>query len=468
VLGSGGAAGEAASSGGQPGTGGLNGTGGVVGTSGVAGAGTGGATGTGENGPDGGSINPTACSTGSAQSADVTVNLSGLQQKITGFGVSSAWAGSFANASDPDYLWSTTTGAGLTLLRIRYGDGLTIAQSAAKAGVTVWMAPWGTGTNGSPGGSFTTSQNDPNGCTNKGAMPVLTDLPGFANALVTWVQNAKTKGVPIYAVSAGNEPDSCGINQTTSYSPAQMTAWINVLGPAMAAIDVKIMAPETMNVCGFTGYFSAIKNDSAAWNTVSIFASHEYGCGTLPSQPSIAAAGKEYWETEVDTGTGTGDSTGDGIASALKMATTIHNDLTKANLNAWHIWWLYNASGNGGCLYDTTTKVWTKRLWVLGNYARFVRPGYVRVSTSGTVPSGVYVSAYQNPADGTVAMVAINTNSAASPLSLYVSGVVPCTMTPWVTSANDSLAPKSAITVSNARFSATLDAQSVTTFVGKP
>jgi glucuronoarabinoxylan endo-1,4-beta-xylanase len=452
------------SAGGQPGTGGASG-----GRSGSGGtSGSGGATGAGGGATDGGVINPTACSTGSAQSGDVTVNLSSLQQKITGFGVSSAWAGSYRNASDPDYLWSTTKGAGLTLLRIRYGDGLAIAQAAAKAGATVWMTPWGTGTNGSPGGSFTTSQNDPNGCTGKGSMPVLTNLQGFANALVTWVQDAKNKGVPIYAVSAGNEPDSCGINQTTSYSPAQMVDWLKVLGPAMKGLNVKVMAPETMNVCGFTGFWNAIKADTTAWDTVDIFASHEYGCGTLPSQPTIAAAGKEYWETEVDTGTGKGDSSGDGIASALPMATTLHNDMTKANLNAWHIWWLYNASGNGGCLYDTTNNVWTKRLWVLGNYARFVRPGYMRVSTSGTVPSGVYVSAYQNPADGTLAVVAINTNTSASPLSLYVSGVVPCSITPWVTSAADNLASKSPITVSNARFSVTLDAQSVTTFVGKP
>ena len=183
-------------------------------------------------------------------------------------------------------------------------------------------------------------------------------------------------------------------------------------------------------------------------------------------QPTIAADGKEYWETEVDTGTGKGDN-GDGITSALPMATTLHNDLTKANLNAWHIWWLYNASGNGGCLYDTTTNMWTKRLWVLGNYARFVRPGFMRVTTTGTTPAGVLVSAYQNPADGTVVVVAINSNTSATPVSLYVSGVVPCSMTPWVTSAADNLASKSPITVSNARFSATLDAQSVTSFVGK-
>src|SRR5947207_1053555 len=97
----------------------------------------------------GGSGGSSTCGGGTAQSSDVTINESSLQQKITGFGVSSAWAGSYANASDPDYLWSTTSGAGLPLLRIRYGDGLAIAQAAAKAGVTVWMTPWGTGANGS-------------------------------------------------------------------------------------------------------------------------------------------------------------------------------------------------------------------------------------------------------------------------------------------------------------------------------
>ena len=363
-------------------------------------------------GPGGAVINPTACSTGTAQSADVTVNLSGVQQKITGFGVSSAWAGSYNNASDADYLWSTTKGAGLTLLRVRYGDGLAIAQSAAKNGATVWMTPWGTGQNGSTGGPDTTSQTA-NGC--KSAVPVLTNPTDLASKLVSWVQNAKTQGVPIYAVSAENEPDSCGINSTTSYSAAQLATWIDVLGPAMSAIGVKVMGPETQNACGFTSYYAAIKNDSAAWNAVSIFASHEYGCGTLPSEPAIAMANKEYWETEVDTGTASSDRSGDGIASALLMASTMHNDLTKANLNAWHLWWLYNASNNGGCLFDTTTKVWTKRLWVMGNFSRFVRPGYMRVSTSGTAPAGVLLSAYKNPADGTVAVVAINSNTSRHP-----------------------------------------------------
>jgi glucuronoarabinoxylan endo-1,4-beta-xylanase len=396
----------------------------------------------------------------------VSIDESNLEQQIRGFGVSSAWAGSYSNKSDPDYLWSTTTGAGLTLLRIRYGDGLAIAQAAVKYGATVWMTPWGTGPNGSPGGSVTTTQTDPNGC--KGSMPVLTNPEEWANNLVSWVQNAKSQGVPLYAVSAENEPDSCGINQTTSFSATQLATWIGgYLGPAMAPLGVKVMGPETQNACGFKTYFSAIQNDAAAWKAVDIFASHEYGCGTLPSEPAIASASKEYWETEVDTGTANGDSPGDGIASALLTATTIHNDLTKANLNAWHYWWLY-CSNNSGCLYDTGTKVWAKRLWVLGNFSRFVRPGWKRVGTSGTTPSGVFVSAYIDPTSSGLSIVAINTNASSKDLSFYISGSAPCALTPYETSASKDLGEGSSITVSGSRFMATLAAQSVTTFTGKP
>lgn len=349
------------------------------------------------------------------------------------------------------------------MLRIRYGDGLAVAQAAVPYGVTVWMTPWGTGPGGSPGGPDTTTQTNPNGCT--GSMPVLSNGQDLANALVSFVQNAKSQGVPIYAVSAENEPDSCGINQTTSYSPTQLAAWIgSFLGPAMSAIGVRVMAPETQNGCGFPGYFSAIQSNSAASGAVSIFASHEYGCGSLPVEPSIASAGKEYWETEVDTGSVSGDM--DGMPSALNLAQTIHADLTKANLNAWHYWWMW-AGGTSG-LYDTTTKVWRKALWVMGNFSRFVRPGYMRVSTSGNPPSGVSMTAYINPSSRAIVIVAINTNTSTSNLPIFISGSAPCTLVPWETSASSNLAQGSGVTVSNSRVSLTLAGQSVTTFVGMP
>jgi len=446
--------------GGMPGAG--RGSGGASGSGGTSGSGAA----SGAGGTGGAPIGSGTCGGGTAQASDITISEASLQQVIRGFGVSSAWSGSYANASDPDYLWSTTKGAGLSLLRIRYGDGLAIAQAAAKAGVTVWLTPWGTGTNGSPGGSYTTTQTNPNGCT--GSMPVLTDPQNWAKALATYVQNAKSQGVPLYAVSGENEPDSCGINQTTSFSATQLATWIGgYLGPAMAPLGVKVMGPETQNACGFKTYFSAIQSDMAAWNAVDIFASHEYGCGTLPAETAITSANKEYWETEVDTGSANGDSGGGGIASALLTATTMHNDLTKANLNAWHYWWLY-CSGNSGCLYDTSKKAWAKRLWVMGNFSRFVRPGWKRVSTSGTAPSGVLVSAYIDPTTNSVSIVAINSSTSSASVSFYISGNAPCSLTPYETSASKDLAAGSSVTVAQGRVTAMLSAQSVTTFVGTP
>jgi glucuronoarabinoxylan endo-1,4-beta-xylanase len=284
---------------------------------------------------------------------------------------------------------------------------------------------------------------------------------------VDFVETMAGEGVPIYAISAENEPDSGGMNHTVSFTATELAEWIGShLGPALAGTDTKVMAPETMNWWGFPEYFRAIQNNSAAWEYVSIFASHEYGLGPSEPEPEITAAGKEYWQTEVDTGRAADDPTGDNMPTALNLAKAIHNDLTRANLNAWHYWWLW-AGGTSG-VYNTDTDVWTKRLWVMGNFSRFVRPGYMRVSTSGDAPQGVLISAYTNTADGTVVVVAINQNSSATPLSMFISGAAPCDMTPWVTSDSDNIAAKSPITVNGARFSASLEAKSVTSFVGKP
>ncbi len=415
-------------------------------------------------GSGGAGVNPT-CSTGTAQAGDVTLTLSSLQQKISGFGVSTAWGSTFRDpAKDPDMLWSTTTGAGLTLHRIRIGGGTTsetqIAQKAVTYGVKVWATPWEVNP------ADTSGPNCPGNsqCANP---PKLTNGQDWASRLATFVATMKTAGVPIYAVSAENEPDSGGMNGTTSYTATELASFIGTyLGPALAGTDAKVMGPETENWWGFPSYFQAIQDNSAAWGYISILASHEYGKGPSGPEPTITAAGKEYWETEVDTGSTSDDPTADNMPSALHLATTINDDLTKANLNAWHYWWLW-AGGSSG-LYDTNTNVWTKRFWVMGNFSRFVRPGYMRVSTSGTTPSGVSLSAYTNQADGTIVVVAINTNASDTPVSLFISGAAPCTVTPWVTSDTDSLAAKSPIMVTGARFSATLGAKSVTSFVGKP
>jgi glucuronoarabinoxylan endo-1,4-beta-xylanase len=104
----------------------------------------------------------------------------------------------------------------------------------------------------------------------------------------------------------------------------------------------------------------------------------------------------------------------------------------------------------------------------MGNFSKFVRPGYVRVGITGE-PSSVQIVPFVNPTDATLAIVALNSGNSAQQVSFFVSGSAwPGTVTPYVTSASSNLAAETAISVSAARFSGSLAAQSVTTFVGRP
>ena len=85
------------------------------------------------------------------------------------------------------------------------------------------------------------------------------------------------------------------------------------------------------------------------------------------------------------------------------------------------------------------------------------------------MPSTVHVVSFVNPTDKTVAIVALNDDTNALQVSFFVGGTAwPASVTPNVTSDSLILAAGTAIPVTAGRFSSSLPAQSVTTFVGKP
>jgi glucuronoarabinoxylan endo-1,4-beta-xylanase len=369
------------------------------------------------------------------------------------------------SAADADLLWSTTSGAGLSLHRIRIApDGTTtetnIAKLAVARGATVWATPW------SPAAAYKSNGNVNGGTIVDGSRQA------WAGSLANFVSTMKSAGVTIFAVSAQNEPDaSISTYESCTYTASALATFVgSFLGPALANSGVKLVGPETQNWCNFKSYADAIMNNSSAASYISIIATHEYGCADaahVVPYTTGTSAGKEFWETEIYD-QGNNNVADSGMGSALRVVTLIHNAIAVANMNAWHYWWVYPNSAGNGALWDYTTKQATKRLYVMGNYSRFVRPGYQRVNTSGTVPSGVLLSAYKSASDGTVVVVAANNNNSATSLSVFISGAAPCSVTPWVTSSADSLASKTALTVGGSRFTFSLGAQSVTTFVGKP
>jgi O-glycosyl hydrolase len=330
-------------------------------------------------------------------------------------------------------------------------------------------------------------------------------------------------------MSAANEPDfaSCGSSigppcngdyASMVYTANEMVAFVKKLGPKLQALNppVKLIAPETQEWihlwsntsatgstvsghpnssdplnCGCFGntptttgcattctqgngydYGHWLAGDATAWSLVDIIGTHEYDTQHAEPWPSDVEGGKpskEVWMTEMS-GLMYWPEQGPSpdISNGVAVAGWIHSALVTGNASAW-LWWWYQESGandNEGLYLLSGAD--TKRHYTIGNYSKFVRPGYVRVEVTGSIPANVLLSAYKGT-DGTVVVVAINNGSSSATVPITISGgtTTPASMTPTVTSLTDNLASGTAVTVTGGSFTASLASMTVTTFVGK-
>jgi glucuronoarabinoxylan endo-1,4-beta-xylanase len=386
-----------------------------------------------------------------ANPVQVTINWTNVHQIIDGFGASSAWKTSITDAQ-ADMFFSVDTGIGLSLLRNRIApDGttaeLSVMQKAVARGAKVWSAPW------TPPASWK-DNND----YNNGGHLLSSRYQDYANQLANYVANMKAAGIDLLAISIQNEP-----NYTASYESCLWTAqefhdFVPYLYSALVARGVastKIMVGEES---GWEFDLTTdTMNDANTASKVGILAAHNYDRGT-PS--AVNTYGKQLWETEVSDF----DAFTASISDALIWAESIHEFMTGAEANAWHYWWLISGNADNEGLTDRSGNP-AKRMYALGNFSKFVRPGYYRIGA--TSAGGVLVSAYKDPASGKFAIVAINTNSLATPAAFSLTGWTTASVTPWVTSATLSLASQSAVPVAGSTFSYELPASSIVTFAGQ-
>ncbi|MFA6835302.1 MAG: carbohydrate-binding protein [Fibrobacteraceae bacterium] len=391
--------------------------------------------------------------------ADVSINLGNKLQKISGFGASSAW--NSLTSAEEELLWDTLSGAGLSLHRLRIDETglvsstsnqtqLKIAQYAVKKGVTVWASPW------APVSSFQTNY----GTDNSGNAKLRFNFAygsQWATLLANYAKDMKSAGVPLYAISAQNEPDGSNFNH---FSADSLALWIkNYLGPAIEGTGVKIIAPETVNWYSFPSYKKAILEDATASAYVPIIATHEYG-GTPAAYPEIAAAGKEFWQTEIYESLNVTDP---GINSAINTAILMHEALVTAGVNAWHYWWIHGPTGTS--LFPNNVSTPAKRLWAMGNYSRFVRPGFSRIEATATPATGVRLSAYKDSLNTKAVVVIINSNSSDISLNFTIDGAVPTSMIPYVTDTTQDLNAQTEIAVSSNKITYSVPKRSITSLV---
>lgn len=417
----------------------------------------------------------------SAQTA--TINAGTVYQTIDGFGAATMDYTTRFTAADAQLFFSTTpgVGVGLSLLRseVPYdgscssinstcaGAEIADLQLANSYGVKIWSMSISPPASMKTNGSLICNTGSGNGSLSSGS------YGAFATYLSNYVASVKAQGVNLYGVSVQNEPDYC----PTTYQGATWSAQnlhdfiLNNLGPTLAAngSGVKIIMPESESWGDFTNMAGTTMNDPSAAAYVGVNAFHGYDNSTSISYPYSLS---HLWETEVSAFPGAGPSLCGGcwdpsMADAILWAQVVHYNLVSGHENAWHYWLLMdNVTTDNQGLIGGPSSTPRKFLYALGNWSLFVRPGMVMIGATNTPQSGVYLSAFLNQSTGAFAIVVINTNSSSVSQPFSLSGLSASSVTPYITDANNNLVSQPALTVSSNSFTASLNAASVTTFVG--
>jgi glucuronoarabinoxylan endo-1,4-beta-xylanase len=437
---------------------------------------------------------------GTAQAQTATVDWTNVHQVIDGFGASDAQGGWTLTSAQQNLLFGTGAGQiGLSIMRAGIPDGsssfsgdcssvstscagssgvVSDMQAMIANGGIVYASPW------SPPAAYTT--NGSVICSSNSGLAT-GSYAAYATWLANYVQSLKTEyNISLSAISVQNEPDICTSYDSAYWSNSQIDAFVaNNLGPTFASdgLTTPIFVPETSGYGQINGGSGGgtCATDSSCSSYVGGYNFHDYdaslsGTNSVNADPvpSGWASGKKYWETEVSCYTP--ENIGPNfcqsgwvtnITDGLNWAAVIDQRIAGDGANAWLYWQFYQPSSTDGLSLISDSTPYPARLYVMGQYAKFVRPGYYRIDATRSPQSGVSVSAYQNKSNGMLVIVATNyTSSAISQAFNLANAPTFNSVTPTQTSATNSLTPLTSVTVSGNSFTYSLPAQSVTTFVG--
>jgi glucosylceramidase len=371
----------------------------------------------------------------------ITVNPNTTYQSMVGFGASFTDAAAWNVFNSPqrnnimNALFSPSGGIGMSWLRqplgatdfsrsfYTYDDGaadpslsrfsiahdqayiLPLVQQARSLNpqlsvmVTPWSAPaWMKTNNNLVGGSLANDR-----------------IPVYADYLVRSVQAYQSAGVPIAYLSVQNEPNFSPPGYPGMLMPAsQQVSIINNLGPKLrsAGITTKILGYD--HNWDDTTYPQTVNNQASS-NVVGS-AWHCYG-GNPGGQSTVrnAQPGKEIFFTECS-----GVESGNTFADSLRWQGRNLAVGTTRNWARTVTTWNMALDGNHGpvigscdnCMGVVTTNgsgvTYNAEYYVLGHLSKFVKPGAVRIDSTGFGEGGIENVAFKNP-DGSIALVAVNT-----------------------------------------------------------
>ncbi|KAI0021411.1 carbohydrate-binding module family 1 protein [Xylariomycetidae sp. FL0641] len=414
-----------------------------------------------------------------AGQSSITVDLGTQYQRIDGFGFSQAFgrAAEFQAASSStqkaalDYLFSTETGAGFSIIRNRIGSGgsgdsiepnnpgspsatpnyvwdgndsgqFWFTQQAVSYGVSTiyadaWSAPGFMKTNGNEATAGYLCGSTGHTCSSGDWQQA------YANFLVEYCQLYADHGITITHLGFLNEPDfSPGYSQMQISSNAQEAiSFIPILDATVQAsgLNLQLTCCDAVGWTMQSTYTTALVN-AGATSHLDVITAHSYSAdATSPlSQTSLPKWNTEGGPSSAFTTTWyASGADNEGFFWANKLAVAMVN----AQLSAYLFWEGFEIQQQQSASHlvdalDGSTPTPSGIFWAFAMWSRHLRPGAHRVAVSGSVPSTI-IGAFEN-ADGSVVVVFTNSGSSAQSASVAFEEFTPGAAQAWVTDASNT------------------------------
>lgn len=342
----------------------------------------------------------------------VNVNPSVTYQHISGFGGGNMmWGTDFLDEGEIKLAFGTGTGElGLSIYRIRLSpirsDWPAVVETvreAKKYGATIIASPW------SPPASMKSINNL------TGGYLLEENYDAYANYLNDFVQFMDEQGAAVDVVSIQNEPDIQVSYESCDWTIEQIYNFIKFHGDKIHG--AKLTAAESFNFK--QSYTDQILNDSEALQNLDIVSGHIYGSGMAP-YPLAEQKGVEVWMTEYlmnqNSGADINNWNRDEAViweETMGMLQTIHDSMI-SNWNAY-IWWyirrFYSFLGEGE--QGNTRGQTLRRGDAMAQFAKYVRPGFTRISANINEQRNIDVSGYSG--EGKLVIVLINKENEGIP-----------------------------------------------------
>ncbi len=423
----------------------------------------------------------------SVAAQNCTVTLSEVHQKIQGFGGINhpVWTGYDLTDNDIDKLFGVGDNKlGLSVMRIwvaenssQWSREVNTCKKVQKMGVKIFATPWNTPS--SDMATKTTAFCNNGSCQyrNNEKQINTSAFSKYTDHLVSFNNYMKQQGVSLYAMSFANEPDYG--HDWTWWSTDQVYEYAKNYAGKLRVNGTKVITAESFAYS--KGLYDKILNDANALKNIDILGTHFYASGastsdnffkySLGDQKIAANPDKELWMTEYYTSSNATNGSpcrANVWPEALEVAYSIHRGMAISNMSAYVWWYLkrnYSLINNGDSNNENSKDGQiTKRGWLFGQYARFIRPGYYRVGCTINPTYNVYTSAYKNNDD--VVIVAVNMSTEAKSINISVPGTKVQQWNVWITDQSRNMKKLDAVNKGGS-FSYTLPAKSCVSFVGE-